>query len=72
MMTAIYENFKSPETLLAHVDLEVVPRGIYEIGGVEYQYKGQPKFIMSKPLCIEGEKFSTLTMVELIVEKVRP
>lgn len=70
MFTKIYLDKKSPETLLTQADLEVVPRGIYEVGGVEYQYKGQPKFVVSKPTNIDGDVFSVLLYVELIVEKV--
>ena len=65
MKAAIYLNERKNENLLAYVDLEVVPRGIYEIDGVDYIYKGQPKFIISK----KDRRGDELQMVELIVER---
>lgn len=58
------------EQLLAKVEnLEVVPRGIYVIDGVEYQYTGQPTFIIEKVPYLYGGKHQ-LTRVEISVEKV--
>lgn len=63
--------------LLVEVDLEVVPRGIYVVDGIPYQYTGQPTFIIEKhtphPMVIRsGPKVThTLARVELTVEKMK-
>lgn len=69
MKTKLYLKSISPENLLATVDLEVVPRGIYVINGIPYQYTGQPKFTIVKG---ESPPFNThmLILTELIVEPV--
>lgn len=67
MKTIIFLKEAKPENILAHVELEVVPRGLYEIEGKTYQYIGQPKFIIDKGQyrCDPHR----LMRVELIVEE---
>lgn len=66
MKASIYLNKVANENLVAYVDLEVCPRGIYQINGVEYLLTGQPRFIISDA---DREGINTLTQVVLIVEK---
>jgi len=58
-------NEKTSENLVAMVYLEVVPRGIYQIGNKLYEYVDQPKFIISGP---GRDGMSDLIRVELMVE----
>jgi hypothetical protein len=64
------------KTLLAEVDLEVVPRGIYMVDGTPYQYTGQPTFIINTFKREGGIRYTgklpshTLERVELTVEKM--
>lgn len=73
MKAYIFLKDKSGENqLLARVEnLEVVPRGTYVIDGVEYQYTGQPTFIIEKMPYLYGGKHQ-LTRVEFFVEKKTP
>lgn len=57
-----------PQLLAKVEDLEVVPRGLYVIDGVEYQYTGQPTFIIEKLPYLYGGKHR-LARVEFTVEK---
>jgi hypothetical protein len=72
----IYLRDRQDESLLAVVEgLEVVPRGLYVLDNVVYQYTGQPKFNMKKvhPATVySGSSDAThvLESVELIVEKL--
>ena len=71
MIARIYLKEIKPENLLAEVLLEVVPRGIYEIDGVAYQYTGQPKFIItSHPETDFYRARKYLETVEFTVEKL--
>ena len=65
MKTAIFLNEMKMENLLVVVDLEVVPRGIYQIDGKKYQYTGQPRFIIDSG---DERNSAELQMVELIVQ----
>ncbi len=68
MRAIIFIEENGQKQVLASVkDLEVVPRGIYEVDGVEYQYTGQPKFIIYK-----DEYEHKLASVEFTVERVHP
>jgi hypothetical protein len=67
--TAIYLKEMKLENLLVVVDLEVVPRGIYQIDGKMYEYIGQPKFIIDSG---DDRNSAELQMVELIVEEYGP
>ena len=58
------------EKLLAQVNLEVVPRGIYVIDDVPYQYVGQPTFIIAKTHDHYGDGH-VLKRVEIVVEKTK-
>lgn len=68
MRTRLYLKEIANNTLLAEVQLEVVPRGIYVIDGVSYQYTGQPKFTLSK--CENFDVLYDLVLTELIVEPI--
>ena len=57
-------------SLLAEVDLEVVPRGLYVVDGIVYQYTGQPTFVIKRDYNFEGGPH-VLHHVELIVEKFK-
>lgn len=66
------KNGSGEAELLAKVEnLEVVPRGTYVIDGVEYQYTGQPTFIIERAPYLYGGKHQ-LTRVEFQVEKKTP
>lgn len=72
MRTDLYLKEIKPENLIASVELEVVPRGIYQVGDKLYQYTGQPKFVISEwhPYQDFPElKRHCLDHVELIVEE---
>jgi hypothetical protein len=56
-------------SLLTYVDVEVCPRGLYQIGGITYQLTGQPKFIISGN---DQAGQGSLIRVELIVEEYNP
>lgn len=64
------------KTLLVETNLEVVPRGIYVVDGVPYQYVGQPTFHINKyePHPMSRVVGSTLThvleSVDIVVEKL--
>lgn len=55
------------QSFLVETDLEVVPRGIYVVDGVRYQYVGQPTFHINNSLTA---KKHILTSVDLVVEKM--
>jgi hypothetical protein len=59
-----------PQLLAKVNNLEVVPRGIYVIDGVEYQYNGTPTFIIDKMPYLYGGVHH-LTRVEITVEKAK-
>lgn len=66
-----HKDEKGEEQLLAKVDnLEVVPRGVYVIEGVPYQYSGTPTFIIEKMPYLYGGVHH-LTRVEITVEKIQ-
>ena len=71
MSVTIYLNERKEENILVKdVGLEVVPRGLYEIDGVVYEYVGQPKFIIqNKGAYFNGASFNAarLVRVELVV-----
>lgn len=46
MRAFIYLKEAKQENLLAEVDVEVCPRGIYEIDGKDYYVVGQPRFVI--------------------------
>jgi hypothetical protein len=52
-------------SLLAETNLEVVPRGLYVVDGVPYQYTGQPVFYLVK----SPTGSHTMESVDLVVEK---
>ncbi len=59
------------EKLLAKVtNLEVVPRGLYVIDEVVYQYTGQPTFIIEQDMDLHGAPHR-LKRVEIVVEKTK-
>ena len=58
------------EKLLAQVELEVVPRGIYVIDDEPYQYIGQPTFIIARDDNPYGDGH-ILKRVEIMVEKTK-
>jgi len=66
MKASIFLKGRDKSTLLANVDLEVCPRGFYEIDGVVYQCTGQPKFIIGGE---DRDGNHSLQRVELLVEK---
>lgn len=70
MYTLLFLHERKPENLVAAVDLEVVPRGIYQVGEKLYQYVDQPKFVIAENVLGRGEPY-TLTRVELIVEEYK-
>lgn len=67
MLTFIYLKEVKPENLIAEVNLEVVPRGIYQVDDRLYQYIGQPKFVMVRGK-YRGQPHN-LIRAELIVEE---
>lgn len=70
MRAAIYLKVISDTTLIAHVpNLEVCPRGLYEIGGKLYQNTGEPKFIIS---ATDRNGDNELVRVDLVVEEYDP
>lgn len=69
MRAAIYLSEVKQENLLATVDVEVCPRGIYQIDHVEYELLGQPKFIIGDQ---DRAGDHHLQYVELVVEKYDP
>lgn len=70
MRAAIYLKVISETTLIAYVpNLEVCPRGLYEIGGKLYVHTGQPKFIIN---AVDRNGDNELVRVDLIVEEYVP
>jgi hypothetical protein len=68
MRAKLYLKEIKPDNLLALVEnLEVVPRGLYEIDGRTYQYSGTPKFIIQSGR-FRGECHN-LVLVELVLEE---
>jgi hypothetical protein len=71
MKVSIYLNKVEPVWHVATVELEVVPRGIYEIDGIVYHLTGQPKFYITKSGRYAGCDHD-LVEVELIVSRTAP
>lgn len=67
MKTRIYLEEIKKDNLLAEVDLEVVPRGLYVIDGIEYEYVGQPKFTIDEQDTRRTSTSHVLSLVELVV-----
>lgn len=63
MRAFIYLKEEKPENLLADVNVEVCPRGIYEINGAPYQLTGQPKFVIQKGGPYESGSLHHVTLV---------
>jgi hypothetical protein len=70
MYAHLYLHERKPENLVAAVNLEVVPRGIYQVGEKLYQYIGQPKFVIAENKSGRDEPY-TFVRVELIVEEYK-
>jgi hypothetical protein len=69
MKTFLYLKEVKPENLIAAVELEVVPRGIYQVKGKKYIYNsGQPTFVIHEGSGWRDEPYR-LVRVELIVEE---
>lgn len=69
MRAYIYLNERKDENLLVEVDVEVCPRGIYEIDGKPYQVIDQPRFVISSG---DSRNPGELRYVELIAEEYNP
>lgn len=68
MRAFIYLKEEKNENLLADLEVEVCPRGIYEIDGKPYVVTGQPKFVIRKG---DDRNLDTLRYVVLIATELQ-